>query len=60
MIKQQVKINFHLGEWILKPIYVKNFENPEKSMKITQLSFLFFTFRNIRYNLDVTVNPKKK
>ena len=56
MIKQQIKINFHLGEWILKPIYIKKHESPEKT--VFQFSFLFFTYRNIRYNLDVTV-PKK-
>lgn len=58
MIKQQVKINFHLGEWILKPIYIKKHESPEKTVKVTQFSFLFFTYRNIRYNLDVTVSKK--
>lgn len=50
LVKHQVNLNFHLAEWILKPIFIKK-TGPVQGMnaKLTQFSFLFFTFRNLKY-----------
>ena len=45
----QVKINFHFGEWFLKPIYLNKYETPDKRAVITQATWLFISYRNIRY-----------
>ena len=49
MIEHQVKINFHFGEWFLKPIYLNKYETPDKRAVITQATWLFISYRNIRY-----------
>lgn len=59
MIKHQVKINFHLAEWFIKPVFLWNYVLPDGSAKITQFTFLFISFRNILYD-DGTKNFKKK
>lgn len=59
MIKHQVKVNFHFGEWFLKPIFLNNYVVPDGSAKITQFTFLFASYRNIVYS-DGTKNLKKK
>ena len=59
MIKHQVKLNFHLSEWFLKPIILKGYVMPDNSAKITQVTWLFISFRNVLYN-DGTMDFKKK
>lgn len=49
MIKHQVKLNFHFGEWFLKPIFLKNYVTPQRDAKVTQVTWLFVSYRNIRY-----------
>lgn len=58
MIKHQVKVNFHISEWFIKPIFLKGYVLPDKSAKITQVTWLFISFRNIVFN-DGTMNFDK-
>lgn len=61
MIKHQVKLSFHISEWFLKPIFLLNYVPKDGSAKVTQISWLFMTYKNIVYNdgtMDFTKNKK--
>lgn len=49
-VKHQVTLKFHFLDWTLKPIYLnQEVEQNGLAAKVVQFTFLFFTFRNLKY-----------